>query len=72
MSGEFGEENFIASAVHTSEEVFDACGEGSIGFINTKEDIISLWCHTAMPEVVGKGWNGKWCALCLLEMLSVI
>ena len=72
MSGKFREEDFVASSVHASDEVFDGCGEWCVWVVNAEEDVIALWGHSAMAEMVGKGWDGEWGALRLLEVCAVI
>ena len=52
MSGKFREVDFITTAVHTTNEVFDGCWEWCVWFINSEEDVVAWWGHSAMAEVV--------------------
>ena len=40
--------------------------------VNTEKEIVTLWCHAAVAEVIGEWGNSKWSSLGLVKVLAVI
>ena len=52
-AGDVGDVDFIAAAVHMAKEVRDARRDGVDWVINSKKEVVALWCHTTVAEVGG-------------------